>query len=70
MTCKFVRPIVPNKSVKILDPCLNRSRQILPEVVGGGIFGSFFADFRPEVGNYVISDVAVDYVVEKVGDSK
>ena len=38
----FVGPIVPDKPVKFRDPCLNHSREILPEAVGGGIF-QFFA---------------------------
>ena len=40
--CKFVGPIVSDKSVKCRDLCLNRSREILPEAAGGGIFDSFF----------------------------
>ena len=46
----FVAPTVPDKIVKFRDPCLNRSRVIPPEAVGGGIFDSFFRyNFRPEV---------------------
>ena len=52
---------------------LNRSREIPPEAVGGGIFASFPYDFRPEVDNDVISGVAVKYfgvdVGVKFGDS-
>ena len=36
-------PIIPNKPVKCRDPCLNHSREIAPDGVGGGIFDSFFA---------------------------
>ena len=38
---KFVRPIVPDKCIKFCDPCLNRSREIPLEAVGGGIFEFF-----------------------------
>ena len=60
---------------KFLDPCLNRLREIPPEAVGGGIFDSFFRyNFRREVGNDVISGMAVDYVgmdaSVKFGDSR
>ena len=54
--------IVPDKRVKFRDPRLNRSREIPPEAVEGGIFSTF-----------VISGVAVDnvgmYVRVKFGDS-
>ena len=39
----FVRSNVLDKSVKLRGPILNRSREIPPEAVGGGIFDSFFA---------------------------
>ena len=39
----FVRVIVPDKSVKFYDPCLNRSGEIRPEASGGGIFDSLLA---------------------------
>ena len=45
------------------DRCLNRSREIPPEVVGCGIFDSYFGNnFRSEVDqeNDVICGVAVD----------
>ena len=54
-------------SVKFRDPYLNRSREIPPEAVGGGIFDSCFRyKFRPEVDNDVLSGVAVDYIVMDV----
>ena len=37
----FVGPVVRDKSVKSHDPSLNRSREIPPEAVGGGIFNCF-----------------------------
>ena len=40
----FVGPIVTDKRVKFPDPRLNRSREIPPELVGGGIFDGFFRD--------------------------
>ena len=56
-------PFVLDKHVKFNDPGLNRSRDILPEAVGGGIFDCFFRyNVRPEVDNDVISGVAVDHV--------
>ena len=39
----FVRPIALDKSVKFRDPCLNRSPEIPPEAVGGGIFCTVFS---------------------------
>ena len=48
----FVGPTVPDMPVQFRDPCLNRSREITPVAVGGGIFDSFFRDtFRTEVGH-------------------
>ena len=44
----FVGQIILDKHVKLRDPSLNRSREILPEVVGGGIFDSVFAMRRFE----------------------
>ena len=38
----FVRPFVPDKRVKICYPCLNRSREIRPKAIGGGIYDSCF----------------------------
>ena len=40
---KFVGPIVLDKYVKLRGPCLNRSREIQPEAVGGGIVSTGFA---------------------------
>ena len=40
---RFGRPTVLDKCVKFHDPCLNHSREIPPEAVGGGIFDSFFS---------------------------
>ena len=37
----FVGPIVRDKLVKFRDLCLNRSLEIPPEAVGGGIFERF-----------------------------
>ena len=69
-----MRPIVADKCVKFRDPYLNRSREIPPEAVGGGIFHFFSLNFRPEVDNDVIFGVAVDYVSVDVlvnfGDSR
>ena len=36
---KFVEPVIYNKCVTFCDPHLNCSREILPEDVGGDIFG-------------------------------
>ena len=63
-----------DKLVKLRDPCLNFSREIPPEAVGGGIFDSFHDNFRPEVVSDVISGGAVEHVgvdvhVEYVDDS-
>ena len=38
---RFVGSIVADKPVKFCHPRLNRSRGILPEAVGGGIFDGF-----------------------------
>ena len=38
---RFVGPVVVDKHVKLHDHTLNRSRAILPEAVGGGIFDCF-----------------------------
>ena len=46
----FVTPIVPNKCVKFRDPCTNRSREIPPEAVGGGVFDSLSREV-PTGGN-------------------
>ena len=56
--------VVPDKFVKLCDPCLNGSPVIRPDAVGGGIFGRFsnFYKCRPEVAGDIISGVAVDYV--------
>ena len=42
-----------DKCVKFRDPCLNLSRQIPPEAVGGGIFEFFSLNFRLEADNDV-----------------
>ena len=56
ISINFIGPIVPDKCMKFRDPRLNRSREILPEAVGGDIFDVFFRDnFRPEVVRDVIS---------------
>ena len=60
MSGRFVRPIVLDKCVKFCDPCLNRSREIPPEAVGGSIFDSFYRDnFRLEAVSDVISSATV-----------
>ena len=38
----FVGPIVLDECVKFHGPSLNRSNEIPPEAVGGGIFDKFF----------------------------
>ena len=69
-----MEPLVFDKQVKFHDPSLNRSREIPPEADRGCIFDCFPYNFRLEVGNDVISGVAVDnfgtdtYV--KFGDSR
>ena len=56
----FVGPVVSDKCVKFHDSCLNRSGEILPEIVGCGIFHRFFHDnFRQEGVCDDISGVAV-----------
>ena len=40
---RFVCSIVPDKCVKFRDPRLNRSREIPPGAIGGGILTIFFA---------------------------
>ena len=59
-----MRPIIVDKCAKLFrDHCLNRSREILPEGVGCGIFDSYFRyNFRPEVDNDAVSGVHVYYV--------
>ena len=49
--------------VKFGDPRLNRSREIPPEAVGGGIFDGFLRDnFRQEITSDIISGVVVEHV--------
>ena len=63
MSSRFVRAIVLEKFVKFGHHRLNRSREILPEAVGRGIFDSFFRyNIRPEADNNVISGVATECV--------
>ena len=54
--------MVHDKHVKFRYPCLNRSREIPPEAIGGGIFNRFlnFDNCQPEVASDVISNVVVD----------
>ena len=40
---RFVRKLVPDKYVKFRNLRFNRSREIPPEAIGGGIFDSFFS---------------------------
>ena len=42
ISSRFGSPIAIDKCVKCRDPCLNRTQEIPPEAVGGGIF-LFFA---------------------------
>ena len=60
MPGRFVGPLVLDKRVRFHDPGLNRSREIPPKAVRGGIFDCY--NFRPEVDNDVISGIAVDNV--------
>ena len=57
-----MRPLVRDKPVKCHDPSLNRFREIPPEAIRGGIFDFFPHNFQPDVGNDVISSMAVDNV--------
>ena len=64
-----------DKCVKSRGPSLNRSQEIPPQTVGGGICDRFFCyNFQPEVNSDVISGVAVDHVSMvvpvKFGDSR
>ena len=65
-----------HKCVQFYDPRLNRSEEIWPKAVEGGIFGGFFNfdKCRPEVVSDVISSAALDYVGMdvrgKFGDSR
>ena len=43
LSSRFARLAVPVKTVKSRDPDLKRSKKIRPNVVGGGIFDSYFA---------------------------
>ena len=56
---KFVGPNVPDKPIKFRNPRLNRSREIPPQAVGGGIFDGFRNIFPPEVVSEVISGADV-----------
>ena len=66
-------PLVLDKHLQFHDVGLNRSRDIPPETVEGGIFDAFPLNFRLEVGNDVISGTTVDSVAMdvpiKFGDS-
>ena len=59
---RFVRLTVPNKFVKFRDPRLNRSPEIRPEAVRGGILTAFvnLHKCRPEVAGDVIFGVTVE----------
>ena len=74
ISCRFVRLMFHDTCVKFHDPCLNRSWEIPPEAVGGGILDSFCYNFQLKVDTDVISGLAVDYVgmdVDvKFGDSR
>ena len=54
---RFVRPAIPDMSVKFRDPRLNRSPEIRPEAIGGGIFDRFstLRKCRPEAAGDVMS---------------
>ena len=56
---RLAGPVALDKHVKFHDPSLNRSREIPPDAVGGGIFIFFPYGFRPGVENDAISSVAV-----------
>ena len=60
----FVGPVVHDKRVKFRDHRLNRSREILPDAVGGGKFDRFlnFDNCQPGVASDVISGMAVQHV--------
>ena len=47
----FVSPIARDKCVAFCNPNLNRSREILPEAVGGVIFGRFSVE--PPAGSKI-----------------
>ena len=68
-------PLVLAKRVKFHYPSLSHSPEIPPEAFRGGQIDCFFSyNFRPEVGNDVISGMAVGNVgVDgpiKLGDSR
>ena len=69
-----MRPAVLDKRVKFHDLSLNRSREIPPEAVRGGIFDVFTYNFQPEVYKDEISGISVDNVGIavhiKFGDSR
>ena len=74
---KFIGAVVRDKRVKFRDPRLNRSREIPPKAVCGGILDRFFKhsdNCQPEVASVVISGMAVQYVgmdvCVKFGDSR
>ena len=52
LSVTFVGPIVGDKFSKFRDPRLNRSREILPEAVRGGIFNGFFKKKTSIVANW------------------
>ena len=56
----FVGPVVLDKCIQFYDPRFNRSREIPPDAIGGGIFDSFFR--YSFVDNDAISGVAVDNI--------
>ena len=55
---RFLGPIICDKRVKLSDPRLNRSREISPETVGGGIFDRFsngeISDWKLLVTSYLV----------------
>ena len=61
ISCRIVRPIVPDKLGQFRDPRLNCSREIPPAVVGGIFNGYFRYAFWLEIYSYsaVISGVEV-----------
>ena len=58
------RPTVHDKRVQSRDPRLNRTQEIPPEAVGGGIFKGYlnFHNCQPEVSSDIISGMAVQHV--------
>ena len=65
---RFMRLAVADKWVQFRDPRFNRSGEIRPKAVGGGIFVCFLSNdkCRPEVAGDVIFGAAMDQVFADV----